>query len=205
MFGHRVESLWYGSWFHGVGQGCGPCDQFGSFPVIVIFILSTLWWRKIRGSWKLPDGKDWLWGNLGLALMGGAMLSSVAQLCLTLCDSMDYNTPGIPIHHQLPEFTQTHVHWVGDAIQPSHPLLPPSPSALNLSQHQGLFQWVSSSHQVVKVLELQHQSFQWIFRVDFLLDWLVWSPCCPRDSQESSPAPQVSAITTFQVYLAYGC
>ena len=73
-------------------------------------------------------------------------------------------------HHQLPEFTQTHVHWIGDAIQPSHPLLSPSSPTFNLSQQQGLFQWVSSSHQVAKVLEfqLQHQSFQWIFRTDFL-------------------------------------
>ena len=86
-------------------------------------------------------------------------------------------------------FTQTHVHWVGDAIQPSHPLSSPSPSAFNLSQHQGLFKWVSSLHQAAKVLEfqLQHQSFQWIFRTDFLLDGLVGSPCSPRDSQESSP------------------
>ena len=76
---------------------------------------------------------------------------------------MNHSTPGLPVHHQLPESTQTHVHWVGDAIQPSHPLSSPSPPALNLSQHQGLFQWVSSSHQVARVLEfqLQHQSFQW--------------------------------------------
>ena len=96
--------------------------------------------------------------------------SSVAtQSCPTLCDPMNHSTPGLPVHHQLPESTQTHVHWVGDAIQPSHPLSSPSP-ALNLSQHQGLFKWVSSSHQVAKVLEfqLQHQSFQWIFRTDFL-------------------------------------
>ena len=82
---------------------------------------------------------------------------------------MDYGTPGFPVLHQLPEFAQTHVHWVNDVIQPSHPLLSPSPPAFNLSQHQGLFQWVSSSHQVAKVLEflLQHQSFQWIFRIDW--------------------------------------
>ena len=86
------------------------------------------------------------------------------------CDPMNCSTPGPPVHHQLPELTQTHVHWVGDAIQPSHPLSSPSPLAFNWSQHQGLFQWVSSSHQVAKVLEfqLQHQSFQWIFRTDFL-------------------------------------
>ena len=79
--------------------------------------------------------------------------------------------PGLPVPHQLQEFTQTHVHWVGDTIQPSHPLLSPSPPTFNLSQHQGLSQWVSSLHQVTKVLELQlqHQSFQWIFRVDFSL------------------------------------
>ena len=88
--------------------------------------------------------------------------SSVTQSCLTLCDPMECSTPGLPVHHQLPEFTQTHLHWVGDAIQPFHPLLSPSPPAFNLSQHQGLFQWVSSLHQVAKVLEfqLQHQSFQ---------------------------------------------
>ena len=104
---------------------------------------------------------------------------SVAQSCLTLWDPMDCSTPGLPVLHHLLDLAQTHVQWVSDAIQPSHPLFPPSP-ALNLSQHQGLFQWISSSHQVAKVLELQlqHQSFQWIFRVDFLQDWLVWSPCC---------------------------
>ena len=82
---------------------------------------------------------------------------------------MDCSTPGLPVHHQLPELAQTHVHWVGDAVQPSHPLLSPSP-AFNLSQHQGLFQWVSSSHQMAKVLglQLQHQCFQWMFRTDFL-------------------------------------
>ena len=90
--------------------------------------------------------------------------SSVAQSCLTLCDPMDCSMPDFPVHHQLPEFTQTQVHWVSDAIQPSHPLSSPSLPAINLSQHQGLFQWVGSSHQVAKVLEfqLQHQSFQWI-------------------------------------------
>ena len=84
-------------------------------------------------------------------------VSSVTQLCPTPCDPMNYSTPGLPVHHQLPEFNQTHVHWVSDAIQPSHPLSSPSPPALNLSQHQGLFKWVSSSHQVAKVLEFQLQ------------------------------------------------
>ena len=90
--------------------------------------------------------------------------------CPTLCDPMDRSTPGLPVHHQIPEFAQTQVHRVGDAIQPSHPLLTPSPPAFNLSQHQGLFQWASSSHQGAKglVLQLQHQSFQWTLRTDLL-------------------------------------
>ena len=97
-------------------------------------------------------------------------VSSVAQSCPTLCDPMNCSIPGLPVHHQLPEFTQPHVHRVGDAIQPSHPLSSPSPPAPNPSQHQGLFQWVNSSHKVAKVLEfqLQHQSFQWTPRADLL-------------------------------------
>ena len=81
--------------------------------------------------------------------------SSVTKSCLTLCYPVDCNTPGLPVHHQLPEFTQTHVHWVGDDSQPSHSLLSPSTSTFNFSQHQGLFKWVSSPHQVSKVLEFQ--------------------------------------------------
>ena len=83
------------------------------------------------------------------------MFSTVTQSCLTLCDPMDCSTPGFSVHHQFLELAQTHVHWVGDAIQPYHPLSSPSPPAFNLSQHQGLFHWVSSSHQMAKVLELQ--------------------------------------------------
>ena len=97
--------------------------------------------------------------------------SSVQSLsCVRLCNPMNRSTPGLPVHHQLPEFTQTHVYCVGDAIQPSYPLSSSSPPALNLSQLQGLFKWVSSSNQVAKVLEfqLQHQSFQWILRTDLL-------------------------------------
>ena len=128
--------------------------------------------------------------------------NSVTQSCPTLCNPIDGSTPGFPVHHQL---AQTHVHRVGDAIQPSHPLLSPSPPVFDLSQHQDFFQWVSSSHQVAKVLELQlqHQSFQWIFRVDFLYDWLVWSSCSPRDSQESSPTPQFQSI--YSSVLSFLC
>ena len=110
--------------------------------------------------------------------------SSVAQSCLTFCGPMNRSTPGLPVHHQLPEFTQTHIHRVSDAIQPSHPLSSPSPPAPNPSQLQGLFQWVNSSHEVAKVLEFQpqHQSFQWTPRTGVLQNGLVGSPCSPRDS-----------------------
>ena len=123
--------------------------------------------------------------------------SSITQSCLTLCDPLACSTPGLHVHHKLPEPTQTQVYWVGDAIQPSHPLSSPSP-AFNLSRHQGLFQRVSSLHQVAKVLEfqLQHQSFQWIFRTDFLEDGLTGYPCRPRDSQESSPTSQFKSINS---------
>ena len=123
--------------------------------------------------------------------------SSVAQSCSTLCNLMDCSTPGFPVHHKLPELAQTHVHRVGDAIQPPHPRSSPSFPAFNLSQHQGLFKWVSSSHQVANVLEfqLQHQSFQWTPRID-LQNGLVGSPCSPRDSQESYPTPQFKSINS---------
>ena len=130
--------------------------------------------------------------------LSSVQFSSVAQSFPTLCDPMNRSTPGLPVHHQLLEFTQTHGHRVGDAIQPSHPLSCPSPPAPNPSQHQDLFQWVSSSHQVAKVLEfqLQHQFFQWTPRTDLLQDGLVGSPCSPRDSQQSSPTPQFKSINS---------
>ena len=126
---------------------------------------------------------------------------------------MDCSTPGFPVHHQIPEFTKTHVHWVGDAIQTFHSVSSPSPPAFNLSQHQDLFKWVSSSHQVAKVLEvqLQNQYFQWIVRVDFLytihgvlkarmLKWFQGT----RDSQESSLTPQFKSINSLVLSLLYG-
>ena len=131
---------------------------------------------------------------------------SVTQSCLALCNPMNYSKLGFPVLHHLPELAQTHVCWVSDATQPSHPLSSPSLPAFNLFQHQGLFQRVSSLHQVAKVLELQlqHQSFQWIFRVDFLSHWLVWSPCSPSHSQESSPTAQFQSISSSVLNLLYG-
>ena len=126
--------------------------------------------------------------------------SSVAQLCPTLCDPMDCSMPGFPVNHQLLELTQTHVHWVSDAIQLSHPLLCPSP-AFSLSQHQGLFQQVSSSHQVAKVLEfqLQHQSFQWTPRKPRTpLGWTGWI------SLESMGLSRVFSNTTVQKHQFFG-
>ena len=138
--------------------------------------------RGFPGVWKLPllrlPPRD---GSPSLTLLSFILpcifcpadvvaAAKLLQSCPTLYDPMNCSTPDLPVHHQLPESTQTHAQWIGDAIQPSHPLLSPSPPAHNLSQHQGLFKWVSSSHQVAKVLEFQpqHQSFQWTPRTDLL-------------------------------------
>ena len=131
---------------------------------------------------------------------------SVSKSCTTLCDPMNCSILGFPVLHYLPEFAPTHVHQVSDAIQPFHLLLPSSSLAFHLSQRRGLFQWVNSLHQVMKLLELQlqHQPFQWIFRDNLLKDWLVWSPCCLRESQESSPAPQFNSINCLVLSLLYG-
>ena len=103
-------------------------------------------------AWPLKGKKEVISLIIDLS---SVQFSSIAQSCLTLCDPMNHSMPGLPVHHQLPEFTQTHVHWVSDAIQPSHPLAFPSPPAPNPSQHHSLFQWVNSSPEVAKVLEFQ--------------------------------------------------
>ena len=161
-------------------------------------------------AWKIP----WTEEPSGLQFMGSqkshsclAMekklsqyfkdpISWVTQSCPTLFNPMDCSMPGFSVHHLLPELVQIPVHQGSDAIQPSHLPLSPSPPAFNLSQHQGLFQGVSSLHQVAKVLEFQcqHQSSQRIFRTDLLYDWLVGSLCSPRDSQESSPTPHFKMV-----------
>ena len=162
------------------------CLSMDLFRFILYRTLCSSW------TWMFVSFSQW-------EKFSAIQFSSVTQSCPTLCNPMDCSMPGFPVHYQLPELAQTHVHWVSDAIQPTHPLSSPSPPAFNLSQHQGLFKWVSSSHQVNKVLELQlqHQSFQWIFRTDFLSDGLVGSPCSPRDSQESSPTPQFKSINSL--------
>ena len=122
--------------------------------------------------------KQWqtlfVWAPKSLQMVN-VQFNSVGQLCRNLCNLMNRSTPGLPVHHQLLESTQTHVHWDGDAIQPSHPLFSPSLLALNLSQHQGLFQWVSSSHQVAQVLEFQLQNSPFNEHpglICFRMDWL---------------------------------
>ena len=138
-----------------------------------VWLCATLWTVAYQFISHLIERFSYKMNLLRLVLW----LSSVQFSHSVMSDSfdpMDCSTPGLPVHYQLPELTQTHVQ-VSDAIQPSHPLSSPSPLAFNLSQHEGLFQWVSSLHQVAKVLEfqLQHQSFQWIFRAGFLrMDWL---------------------------------
>ena len=136
--------------------------------------------------------------------------SWVTQSCLTLCDAMDCSMPGFPVHHQLPELIKTHVRWVGDAIQPSHPLSSPSPSALDLSQHQDLFEWVSSSHQVAKVLESQpqHQSSnEHPGLISFRMDWLDLLAVqrtlkCPLQ-HHSSKASILQCLAFFIVQLSH--
>ena len=132
--------------------------------------LSDLWWSSSWPSYsgEMPEmRKD---TELDYCGDNKSLFCSITQSCPTLCYSMYCSTPGLPVLHQLIEFTQTHVHWVGEAIQTSHSLLSPFPPAFNPSQHQGLFKWISSSHQVARVLEvqLQHQSFQWMFNTNFL-------------------------------------
>ena len=183
-------------WFQigkGVHQGCilSPC-LFNLYAEYIVWS-STLDEAQLES--RLQGEVSITWD------MQISQFSSVAQLCLTLCNPIDCNMRGFPVHHQCPEPTQTHVHHVGDAIQPSHPLSSPFPLTFNLSQHQGLFQWLSSSHQVAIVLEHKHQyqSFQWIFRTDFLMDWLAWSPCSLWDSQ----TPQFKSINSSVLIFLY--
>ena len=121
-----------------------------------------------------------------------------------LCDPMNCSTPGLPVHHHLPEFTQPHVHWVSDAIQPSHPLSSPSP-AINLSQHQGLFKWVRSSHRVAKVLEFQLHcpSNEQPGLISFRIEWTGWISLQSKDSQESSSTPHFKSINSSALSFLY--
>ena len=145
----------------------------------VLLILCHRWLckkehRELKRTFHVPES-SFCASATDTSLAINHQFSSVTQSCLILGDPMDCSTPGFPVHHQLPEFTQTYVHWVSDAIQPTHPLPSPSPPAFNLSQHQGLFTWVSSLHQVANVLEFQlhPQSYQQIFRRYFFrVDWL---------------------------------
>ena len=122
--------------------------------------------NPLRFSQKTSGTNQWIWWVCSCC--------SVTEWCPTLdCNPTDHSTPGFPVLHYLPEFAQTHATESMNAIQPFHPLSPVSPFAFNLSQHEGIFQWDSSSHQVAKILEHQHQPFQWIFRADFLENWLV--------------------------------
>ena len=161
------------------------CQGPGSIPGQGTKIPQTTWYSPLSSQkiglmmevaqhqiyWSSgKKGPSIVWWLVISSAVYHLQFSSVAQSCLTHCDPMDCRMPGLPGHLQLPEFTQTHVHWVSDAIQLSYPLLSPFPPAFNHNQHQSLFKWVNSWHQVAKVLEfwLQHQSFQWIFRTDFL-------------------------------------
>ena len=114
----------------------------------------------------------WIFDQLNIGMLVCFQFSSVTQSCPTLCDPMDFSTAGLPVHHQLQEFTQPHVHWVSDAIQLSHPLSSPSPPAFNLSQHHGLFKWVSSSHQYWSFSFSISSSNEYSGLISFRIDWL---------------------------------
>ena len=159
MLRHCESLAIFSYWFF-----CGSLSIFYHVQVVQLCLGPT-------APWTIAHQTPFSWNTLGKNTgVGSVQFSSVAQLCLTLCSPMNRSMPGLPVHHKIPEFTQTYVHQVGDAIQPSHPLLSPSPPAPYPSQYQGLFQWVNSFHEVAKVLEfqLQHQSFQWTPRTDLL-------------------------------------
>ena len=158
-------------WDHGVHRGAmlGKCEVGGlAFPR-ELGAESFNSRRQTKREELKREAGPW-WGSSSLCntvselstwspcifqvsyLRSSVQFISVAQSCLTICNPINRSTPGLLVHHQLPQFTQTHIHWVSDAIQPSHPLSSPSPPMFNLSQHQGLFKWVSSLHQVTKVL-----------------------------------------------------
>ena len=146
----------------------------------VINILNSLWFYFLLLFTSRFIQKNIL--NLTVAInvyiqrLFFSQFNSFPQLCPTLCDPMNHSMPGLPVHHQLPEFTQTHAHWIGDAIQPSHPLSSPSLPTFNLPQHQGLFQWVSSSHQVAKVMEVSASTLVLPMNIQdwFPLGWTGW-------------------------------
>ena len=163
-------------WFHGLQHSRLPCP-LPTPGACSNLCWASLWWyptisssvisfSSCLQSFPASGSDDWV---IFYCIYVSEWVR-VAQSCPTLCDPMDCSRPGSPVHHQLLELAQTHVHPVGGTIQPSHPLSSPSSPTFNLFQNQGLFQWVSSSHKVAKVLEfqLQHQSFLWIFSTDFL-------------------------------------
>ena len=173
------------------------------FPDIMVFTnesaLPIRWPKYWSFSFNISPSNEYS-GLISFQFSSVQLLS-----CVRLCNPMNRSTPGLPVHHKLPEFTRTHIHWAGDAIQPSHPLSSPFPPAPNPSQHQSLFQWVSSSHEVAKVLEfqLQHHCLQRNPRAYLLHNGLVGSPCSPRDSQESSPTPQFKSINSSVLSLLH--
>ena len=126
--------------------------------------------------------------------------SAVAQSCPILCDPMDCSTLGLPVHHQLPEFTQTHVHWVGDTIQPSYPLSSPSLPAFNRPQHQGLFQWVISLHQVAISFSIS-PSNEYLGLISFRMDWL--DLLAIQRTLKSSPIQQFKSINSLVLSFLY--
>ena len=176
------------------GEGCLPEENRKRIKKLIVELMYMSVWRDVL---QFCQSQEWISSRH----TENYQFSSVAQSCPTICDPMGCSTPGFPVHHQFPELTQTHVHWVGDAIQPSHPFSFPSPPAFNLSQHQGLFQWVSSLHQVAKVLQfqLQRQSVLPMNIQDwFPLGWTSWI------SLQSKGLLRVFSNSTVQKHQFFG-
>ena len=174
-----------------------------------ISLTSEIFWSHLGGLQSLLTKVKQESEKAGLKLnfqkistsgpISSVQLSSACRSRPTLCDPMNYSTPGLPVHHQLPEFTQTHIHWASDAIQPSHPLSSPSPPAPNPSQHQSLYQWVNSSHEVAKVLEFQLASFFPKKSQDWSpSEWTGWI------SLQSKGFPGVFSNATVQKHQFFG-
>ena len=164
------ETDWQNKYFHIMPDpGHLVINDFAHYGIrnLMIFLLKI--WIIYLKRLKKEVQEFFFYKNI-FKLNSSVQFSSVVQSYPTLCNPMNRSTPGLSVHHQLPEFIQNHVQQVSDAIQPSHPLSSPFPPAPNPSQHQSLFHWVNPSHEVAKVLEfqLQHQSFQWTPRTDLL-------------------------------------
>ena len=174
-------------------------------PALQADSLPTGLWGKHKSTFYLTPylSLNFFWKETQST---SVQFSSVTPFCPTLCDPMGCSMPSLPVHHQLPEITQTHVHWVSDSIQPSHPLSSPSPPTFNLSQHQGLFKWVSSSHQVAKSTEVSASASVLLMNIQdlFSLGWTGWISLQSKRLSTVFSNTQYRGINTLVFSFPYG-